>query len=1025
MKTNHILILIISVLAFISCAEKQKSKLIYSSTSFNAPISCISPSSHPYTYYIGLENGDVIKKNIEDNSQVIVFRGNNNRIYDVYEECEKDNTTLWIAIRDEGLVKKQQNGQITTYSIHHPKKNSNTTTNYAPYQIASDKASGDLYFATSSGVYVLRKEQKQQLNNSILTKIYRPDPEANNPYHWGVHQILMYNNLIYCATDSGLIVLNKQKTDSICIPDTTLTKKRISHLFQKNDTVYASSNENRYIIYKNKDKKLSIDSIPIAGKNLLAYIVDSRDSKWEFLSDTVNYVSNTNEAISYKLPGKLTTGSKNYVRQGKDFILLANGKTLYLFFLHQSHQVVSDQVIAAHTTKFSENEPDKCYFITNDYELYSLETGNSIANWLCTIDKIGKEEKIIRLCSSKEFLWLLTEKRLCKINQTNSETTVITSFNNVKTPEFKSIAFIEGENTLYLGTRTFLYKLPISVDSKNMMKPEAITKIEDQDIDSSDLYVTNIFENKHKDEERIYFSTLNKGVFYLKIGNDSILKTVENSDMQTIGSVRNIANYSNSEMVFCTSKGLYSKYNHKDSIGINPISSDQIKLISAVFEKTDGFFVIGHQGIGTYNGSKIKENDMSFFDIPINKAAVAEGGKNALFIGSPVGFYKYEEGKENPLTPIVISPKPTFSEIHKLQIICISFLLLLIIGGLVIRNKKNSIKKLTEEVDGLQREISDYDNENLKLIFDNIQKKSGGSNWIFTGLSNLKKEIESVKHHIFQTRQLEEIIKKIEYTINHKISENVKKEDRLELENKGTSLIQQIKNILADNDLLETDINTIESDFFIFEKQVREHLLTTEYIIKNNIEIITDAIDAINKHKDKVKGDDNNFYNRINEIAERIKEKETLSVDISYKLLKEVNTISIGIKDEFAKHIPNKQAPNDIDAALNALKKKIKENDPQEKKISEMCDDFIRKYTTGTKGFFIEGSISSRVAVLLCIDNDIDPQDIKNVLDLERAISSYWGDLLARIRNKFTDNEIKNLYLINILFEKIQNLRRK
>ena len=648
MKRKSVILIAFALigLLFVSC--EKENPLIYSSNSFSAPISCISEGSihNDSIYYIGLENGNIIRINIINNSQRVIAVGNN-RVYDVYE---KDRTTLFVGIRNEGTKKISllpKSKRSIQYLMVDPSDSTKLTTTYSTYHIEAD--TDKIYVATSAGLYTLSNTNS---STNLLDRkpLYRPKNHTH--YHFGINQVLVMEDKIVAATsDSGLVLINKNNpNDRQC-----LTHEEVHSLYRKDDSiVYATSNNSIYKININKRKCVEEGILEESDDNLFAFISEKTGETWKLTSSKIEFTDTLGKA-SFQFPNKLNDNYKNYLLKGKDFIFVACHNILYKFSLHQNPLGNANNVIAACT-----NNSGLCYFITLDNKLYSIKKGDSCATLIGKLKHITSE-KPIKLHTTNDQLWLITSNSLLKINPINAETSLEIGppKSNAKVQikekriDFRSI--YDEKGTLFIGTRNYLLK------ARNLNGSLTFDSIrtKDKSIDFSDLYITDI------NKSGPYFSSLKHGLFTL---DKDLLIRIEGSD--TIGEIRRVICQTDNKTYIYTSRGVYLF----DSSRLNKISSLP-KSILTIYNETNGFFILGYNGIiKTSSKDEIRQDVNNHLDLSLNEAAIGEGVDKetpSIYIGTQAGLYLFN----GSLKPIIIpvEKRPLW------QIVGVSLISLLII----------------------------------------------------------------------------------------------------------------------------------------------------------------------------------------------------------------------------------------------------------------------------------------------------------------------------------------------------------
>ncbi|MBO1735823.1 MAG: hypothetical protein DBY16_12560 [Coprobacter sp.] len=785
MKASCFVLVSVVALFFISCGNQAENELIYTYSSFNAQVSCIAGSSqNKDSYYAGLENGDIVRVNVRTNENKIVSTGLSCRIYDILEE--KD--TLWVGTQNCGLVKLVYSSKSDEYDINREYKivfsvsheKNIVTKNYSLYNMAMDTL-GNLFLGTSSGIYLLQKDEK----NGSLISLYRPDNHKTK--HFGVNLMKIIGDSIVCVTEEGLVILNKEGKTKKIISD---INPEITYLYEKNDTLFASSAFMLYKIYKN----FVLDSIPFSNGVLRAYIADTmtKQGNWIFEPDKINYSNNDGCTLPFSVPVKIDGNYKNYLYLGTDFLFFANGTKVYAFSLHQNPKGNSNNVVAVSMVERGNSK--ECYFITSDNHLYIYENKGS-ANWLGSIG-LSNEENILQVCSSDNCLWLVTDKRgLYKIDLNPGK--IKKKFKYICSPytakksslqeDFKSIFYVKDKdgkkNQLFVGTRYVLYCIsdPENKPINRLKNKEDYLildlKYPDNDLKyfGNDLYVTDVC----LDKERVYISTLNYGLFKI---TDNCILTKEMSPDST-GSIYQMAVSREAGILLKSSKGILST--NKKPVKIESSDKKNIKNIRHIhsnkFLSSEKQYYIGYRGVGylTVSDSEgIKLSECSYLDIQFNKAAVTNGFEDCeVILGARSGIYKYNGGQ---LVDIGIQPQQADATI-KVIVVFVGLLFLGLIVGILLfyfwkRRISCRIKKINLE--GIEEEENKY---SAKL--GGLKKRLGQLVII--------KNILHVKKCLSEFRTLTTDIKNLETEIHKKLIEKLRKNRHQEEE--FLQIIQELR----------------------------------------------------------------------------------------------------------------------------------------------------------------------------------------------------------------------------------------
>jgi hypothetical protein len=861
--------------------------------------------------------------NTLDHSRTILNAGDN-RIYDIYVD---NDTTLWVSLRNEG-VKRISNGAVTQkYYISNPLDVTKPTSSFAAYNI---KVNGDsLYFATSSGIYTLNKNEREK--DSLLNLYYRA--KSHPHYHFGINQLFINERNIYAATsDSGLVVLSKNN------PENTkrLTGGEVLHFCGYGDSIlYASSGNSIYKINTKQPLEL-LEAVPIKNEDytVFAYIVDSAGEKqreWTLTSTEVKYTDENGNA-SLQLSDRLSSSYKNYVHRGANFIRVACYNKLYTFPLRQNLKGESNNVIAA-----CANENGLCYFITLDNKLYSVEKNENQAKHVGNLN-VTLGEKPVRFHAGEKYLWLITNNLLYKINPANARTAIEIGISgskakkkiNTQKIDFRSIR--EDENCLYIGTRNHLLRV-----NPDNFEIDSIPTCKNTKVDFSDLYISDISGN--------YFASMKHGIFELN-AKDSLEK-IAGSD--SIGEIRRFVKSTKDDSYIHTSKGVYRlEENSFDPKNIRP------KSILTVYDRPDGFYIIGHKGIMTVE----KKNDAFAvvnrnMDMSVNEAAIAEvANKKFLFVGTQTGLYRY--GEHNDITPIEI-PSPDYTPVYvalfMAGIIAVSVIVILIYSYQK-RRIKNKLKRCSEKI---TKNIKRKTEDRLTAKKDELESRLKSVN-LFE-IQRLKKEVDDfedcIEENLLKRIEIIDAIKKL---INRKIEEINKI-----LTGDSDSSQDEWNNILLENSKIKNgdrDRNSIDYSFNLFDR-----ILEFEESYLNKSMITQTMTDLQKKDFDELK----NMFITKEVYKGREKEQET--------------------------------------------GKKREREEERRNRIKLVCEKLLDKYREELSGLRLKNNTKKSYVALLLISGKYDNADIEETMNFSRV-----GDDRYNIHENLKQQINKNALLAQ-LFE--------
>lgn len=889
MKALHVIgTLSVLLLFFSSCRRQEKNELIYSYSSFNAPVSCISNSTDRDAYFAGLENGNIVYVDVRRNENRTISTSLSSRIYKIIQE---NDTILWVGVRNRGVIKLRYSlkdnraGIEKEYDIVIPERNDTTyTKSYAPYDMVMDTC-GNLFMATSAGVYRLLSSEREKGRFTVLSR-----PVAHEKKHFETDQIKLLGNSIVCATENGLVILDKEREYQKNKP---IINKKISHLYQINDTLYASSPSMLYKIFK-KQNSFVQDSIPFRQGDLWAYVADlTAHGKWVFTSSEIRYSNNDGSVSPFHLPEKNNSSYRNTVCLGTDFLFFANGMKIYSFSLHQNPKGSSNNIVAACM------HARTCFFITNDNYLYTYDSKENVRKW----GSVGLEveENILQMCSTDRSLWLITDKEnFYQIDLTPG--TIKNLFKRFRSPyiakksslhdDFKSMYYHEMKNRLYLGSRNFLYVIsdpehrPI-----NALKDKKDYQILDITYPKGDLYVTSICKNK---SSSLLLGTLNYGLLSISESQDSLITKLSNA---ITGSIYRMTPTGEGVLLH-TSKGLLFEKSNQTGI-VCPANEDEIFQSTIVI--SDQNFNTEHQGYIDYKGvgsltvkdSTISFGERSYLDIAFNKAAIVANSENSVLLGGKSGLYKYEyeNDRKAPLSYILI-PKDVITVEEIILLGCLILIVLVVISEFILElYSKKQLKRLSFRVErfsldaikeGERRDLADA----LVALKKRIRTMEHGG--MINRMLHLKSYLLDIRDLEVCTDKLEAAIKTKRILLLHNESENsmnLKKEliernrQEKELQEKINGLIRMISTELEKDknvDVLKVlerskgkTIYTLESSLKVLQ-EIMNIVLARGQELSKNIYFLERNINDFKKEKDNKIKEDTELISRIKDLNERI-----------------------------------------------------------------------------------------------------------------------------------------------------------
>jgi hypothetical protein len=982
------------LLLCVSCVQEH-STLIHTVSDLSVRLSCVASQGND-TVWTGDENGRLICYNYRtDDRQVVKTNFFNSRIYDIVREAD----TLWLGVRNHGLVKyiiSKDSVEKAGYEIGRL-GNSDRKNNYAPYDLEMDREDGTLYLATSSGAYRLKKNERK---GNMLTLIYRPD--SIKDVHFGVNQIKIRENDIYCATDLGLAVLDKRGEGHR--RDTLVLSNKFLHLYYaENDSVlYASSESVRYSI----DKSGTPTPADVPKGNLFAYAVDPEGGKWEFYGSRIVYSAGGGQ-IQFPLPERMDRNYRNSLCTGKDILFFAHGMRLYSFSLRQNPKGKSHSIAAART--HGKSDDLKCYFISGDNYLYSVsltaDSGYSISP-LGSAGKLGDGENIIQMTSSDSRLWFITDREnLYGIDLNPPFFRRLNPFIKYRAKRYpmhadlKSIFYSKSGRSLYIGTRKNCIK--IVEPEKNAAGNRKILDLEEPN-PKNDLYATDILEYK----DTVYISSLNHGL--LKLVNGAVLKKI--SDTAVIGEKRLTA----------FPRGLFLT---KETDTLPNLESVYRTFHTGEGNGEQQSVIIGYRGAGGYAGTGSRKMKLFHLDMHFNPAAAAEGIRDkgeayTVLLGSQTGLYEYRY-TEGTLTPPVSIQQKSVSPETVFEILVAVLLALLASAVGAVHVMRNVRKKLEKRKDS----ISDAIEKNMHAIMKHTRKEDQHS--LCIELEEIRNSYKNIHiDGIFKLRNSIAAVKSLE----NRMAALAGKIRRKHIDR--NTVIDEIKQIiknLKDKFELQGDVPGIDSITKYCEavnalvEQVYANIKDLgDREAEKKLADVTDAVDKIlDRYKTRIEKEHlpqedgsrfallekqiDSLEYLIDRFAERLgfKPPEFPETDIPEELKKEIESIEKAYRK-----------------SLNMDDRNVEEKSKLRKILRQRCNEFIGKHLKEFQEFSefrdagikdMQDSDNACIIVLYCIEG-IKPKDISNASDVNRSneyIGRYKGDMINRAFPKIFDEKPK------------------
>ena len=633
------------------CNERERTKSLgETELYFNERLSSISAESDS-SFWIGSENGDIWymkQKKFQE------YNIGSDRIYKIITDTFlNDNPTCWIGIRNSGLQKWQlnpkQNQLIKKFTI--PNKGSN----YSVYDILRHQ--NQLYVATSQGLYAMpcSGEEKLQL---IYPSTDSETARSGKPFIVNGIQLLN-DSLLVCATQDGLLKYSIHTgSPSICHPN-----KYISSVSVYDQKIYSLANKTLYIEdWYSKEHK----EIPLGFSSRVYYKLGNIHY---FFDDNLLTLSNDlKHFISVPLRRSIPSYCNNIVTTNKPraTTLLVTESALWNLPLHLGIFYTNAEIIAScHNNK-------EFYYLNSRNELYRQFKNEAKATKILTFPN---DEVITGMMTDNTYLYYICNKHVLKriklkkgylgnVLFSTSETvyqspTKITAYHLKVTPEGSKI---------YLGIQDDLIYINASG------KAQCISSLNNH-------YITAFYSSETS--ENLYFSTLNRGIYYGHDDQFQVIKGTENCSF-----IRDISVVEGHDpLLMLLTNHLFICREHQDSIAI--------KGCDRILKANDSlFYALSEFGLTKLVASPkgIKEQGTFFHDIHFTPNAALIAG-DTLYLGSNIGIMKIATNDEND--PLWINMKNTVPNLKITAILLVSIFIILLLLLEEYLRRKYAKRKIT------------------------------------------------------------------------------------------------------------------------------------------------------------------------------------------------------------------------------------------------------------------------------------------------------------------------------------------
>ena len=667
---NNSIVKYISLLAicFLVACEKSVSPLSIGETEYyyEERLSSLSYDEDG-SFWIGSETGGLY--NFKEDYRSSYDLGED-RIYKVLREPQAESESLlWLGVRNSGLQLWKMQGNDTlnklkTYEINFK------GSKYSAYDILSNEKT--LYVATSQGLYEMDKTEL----SGELCLIY-PSEEylsKQNGYSFVCHNLCAYkDSVLYASTQNGVVQIDIKNAKQSKYLENTY----INHVSIYNDLLYAVGDGCLFICSLEGEV---IQEIEVANKPKVYYQVEG--IHYLVGAQELLLSNDLEEFLSIRLRRSVPLGGRNIILPGKlkHFSYLLTDHALWRIANHMD--VFKGNI----SIKAACKDEQAYYYLSSHNELFRQEVGRNKARCIYTfsedlqirwMDIIDGE---LYFYDSNEFKKMSVSKSWLNNMLFRKPKTLLTSHAKITTAAVKKI---NEDVYSYIGIQDGLVRVASSA------RVDTITAM-------NNVYVTSIFS--HPSNDRLYFSTLNDGVFYLT--PDSKVKRIN----ETIG-------YSFLEDIISTNDhdpSLIILTNHH-ILSQNPTDSLLVKGYNKLVYLNDTlFYAIPELGLHKFYLSQgaIKDGGIHYPDIRFRPTAIFTHG-NQLFLGSNLGVLSLQAGQEDKPAWISFEAPVSLSLFYLIAFLIIILALVLFFTLIFFRKKRLNLIQLERRKEDLENRISE------------------------------------------------------------------------------------------------------------------------------------------------------------------------------------------------------------------------------------------------------------------------------------------------------------------------------
>ncbi len=831
---NHLLFFLILLVCFVACKNETRDyNLGETEYYFDKRLSSISPDQYG-AYWIGTETGDLIYFN--GNQKQLIELGVD-RIYKVTKDVNgKGDSIFWIGIRNSGLQEWKQKSadkleKLKTYQIPFKKDK------YSAYDFVS--VHNKLFVATSQGIYWTDKHN----DNDSLHLIYPSEKylAKENGTKFIVQHLSVYkDSLLLASTQNGLFLLNIQTNQARFL----LENNFVDYATIYNNTIYSVSNG---ILYQND----------LSGK-LIKKTQAENSPKLYYQSQGISFLVGTDELV-------LSQDLKDFTLfKLRRIVPVQHSKNIIApdTINHYTYILTENAVwrIANHIDAFKNNvnikascaTDDENYYLTSDNKLYVQEKNSTNAKWIYTFPEnnsilwmgvIGDELYFTN--ADNQFQKMTVSKSWIRNKLFNSPKVIYKSESRITAVSIKQMG---AKAISYLGIQDGL----ISIDEKNHVDTISAFARE---------YITSMFG--HEYTSKIYFSTLNNGVFY--IGEDKEIRQIP--ETKGVSFIKGIATSDNHIPNLITLTNQYIKsQNPNDSVhvkGYKKLLYVNDTLFYALPENGLHKFVISH--------GKIVSKGIYFNDINFTPNSCYSDA-NKILLGSRLGIIMLTPGKENKPVWVTFNEAVNINLFNIIAIILFLMLFSAVVSLYFLKDKKMNIQQVRKRKEDLAKRIEVL--LPFADFFENDEK---------TEINSFNQNIQDIRINVKNKNEVNAKLDKLSLEVadlNRKIALILPKkleEQRIQISESEAfnkeQLIRQINVVLAQNNF----------------ELIRNQILTNEAWLNARKELIEKLNIQIEKLTNcvEIEGVNKNFYCRLLNMKENIKHQNIHTIQEEYAQLEE------------------------------------------------------------------------------------------------------------------------------------------